>query len=259
MGNVINIKELTKKYGKKQVLCIDQLKINKNDKVAVIGPNGSGKTTFFKVVLSLIKDQEYQVFDVTESSIGFIEQPGFYRSLSGYENLKYLLTQDELSRANELIEYFDMKKYINDCVKTYSQGMRQRLAFVIVFSKDVEVVVLDEPFNALDDKGVELLRNLIIKSNKTILVSSHEKRKIIDICNRILVLENAILTENKAITKEQYLLEFSKTENCQTAIIKLKIKQIIYVDSKTVLFNRKLTKQELKEMIDFDLVSFKRI
>jgi len=184
------------------------LTVYKGDVYGFLGPNGAGKSTTIRMLMGLIHPtsgtieiygkqlQEERSFIL--SSIGaIIEKPDFYNYLSGIQNLELLnkmqpkqASRDDLYRLLELV---GLKGREKSKVKTYSQGMKQRLGFAQALMHNPDLIVLDEPTNGLDPQGVKDVRDLIIKLNreegKTILISSHILSEIEIICNRMIIIQ----------------------------------------------------------------------
>ena len=184
------------------------LTVYKGDVYGFLGPNGAGKSTTIRMLMGLIHPtsgtieiygkqlQEERSFIL--SRIGaIIEKPDFYNYLSGIQNLELLnkmqpkqASRDDLYRLLELV---GLKGREKSKVKTYSQGMKQRLGFAQALMHNPDLIVLDEPTNGLDPQGVKDVRDLIIKLNreegKTILISSHILSEIEIICNRMIIIQ----------------------------------------------------------------------
>lgn len=191
------------------------LELDRGGIYGFIGSNGSGKTMLFRAVCGLIKlsEGEIEVFskkirkDISfPESLGvIIESIGFWDEYTGFENL-YLL-----SRIKKVIG----KKEIRDTLirvglnpkdkrtyKKYSLGMKQRLGIAEAIMEKPELLVLDEPTNALDDEGVETVRNILFEEKErgaTILIASHNREDISILCDRIFKMTEGRLKE---ITKE---------------------------------------------------------
>jgi len=155
-----------------------------------LGPNGAGKTTTLRLILGLLKKQQGDItlfgkhfqanrIDILRRIGSLIEQPSLYLHLTGKENLEVfrLTYQVNKNRIDEVLQLVQLQHAANKKVKSYSLGMKQRLAIAIALLHDPEILILDEPTNGLDPNGIIETRELIKKLNreygKTILVSSH--------------------------------------------------------------------------------------
>jgi len=155
-----------------------------------LGPNGAGKTTTLRLILGLLKKQEGDItlfgrnlqanrIDILRRIGSLIEQPSLYLHLTGKENLEVfrLTYQTNKNRIDEVLQLVQLQQAAHKKVKSYSLGMKQRLAIAIALLHDPEVLILDEPTNGLDPNGIietrELIKQLNREWGKTILVSSH--------------------------------------------------------------------------------------
>jgi ABC-type multidrug transport system ATPase subunit len=205
---LISIKNLCKQFNQFTAVKDLDLTVYKGDVYGFLGPNGAGKSTTIRMLMGLIHPtsgtieiygkhlQEERSFIL--SSIGaIIEKPDFYNYLSGIQNLELLnkmqpkqASRDDLYRLLELV---GLKGREKSKVKTFSQGMKQRLGFAQALMHNPDLIVLDEPTNGLDPQGVKDVRDLIIKLNreegKTILISSHILSEIEIICNRMIIIQ----------------------------------------------------------------------
>lgn len=216
--NVLKIENLSKKFGKKEILKNVSFTINKGDILAFIGPNGAGKTTTIKCILGLQKINSGNVFingyDIKKdfvraiSKVGsIVESPDVHMYLTGYENLKLqanlypnVLEED----IDKLIELVGLEDRINDKVSKYSLGMRQRLGLAIALINKPDLLILDEPTNGLDPEGIKDLRDLLIKLAKLgvgILISSHNLSELDSFCNKVVIISNGEVLEENTIDK----------------------------------------------------------
>lgn len=183
---------LEKTYGNFQALKGVDLQVRKGEIFGLLGPNGAGKTTVIRVIVGLIKatrgDVQYfgqyglhQMQHVLPRIGCIIEEPRFYPYLNGRRNLMlaslYYPKERVAGRIDNVLELVGLRERANDPVRTYSQGMRQRLGIAAAMLHDPELVILDEPTNGLDPQGIIELRRLIIRlkeeMGKTVIVSSH--------------------------------------------------------------------------------------
>lgn len=253
MKTILKAINITKKYGNKTVLKNVNMTINKGDIYGFIGKNGAGKTTFMRVILSLTcKDSgEVKFFDNKSiNDIGLkvgslIEAPGFYKNATAYENLKrfsYLYNAHE-SKINEILELVGLNNN-KIKVKDYSLGMRQRLGIAISLLGDPEFLVLDEPINGLDPKGIKEIRDLIVKLNKekniTFLISSHlldELSKVVTkygIINNGELIEEVTTKELKDKCKNKLIIEVDDSKKALDVLVKMIPLDDIVVNNKTI-------------------------
>jgi len=200
---------LTKHF--KDIKAVDGLNINvyKGDIYGFLGPNGAGKSTTIRMLLTLIKPDKgiIKVFNMslkknkinTLRNIGaLIEKPTFYNYLSAFKNLEILVKYYGINitknKIFEILELVGLQNRYNSKVKTYSQGMLQRLGLAQTLLHDPDLLILDEPGNGLDPQGTRDIRNLLEylnkEKNKTILLSSHLLSEIELIANRMIIINN---------------------------------------------------------------------
>jgi ABC-type multidrug transport system ATPase subunit len=207
MQSIIEIKQLQKSY--KNFIAVNNLNLTvyKGDVYGFLGPNGAGKSTTIRMLLTLIypSSGELKVFgkSLAEnrneilSKIGaIVEKPDFYGYLTAYKNLELLgkISGKNIrdSRIMEVLDLVGLKERSSSKVKTFSQGMKQRLGFAQAILHDPELIILDEPTNGLDPQGMKDMRNLILHLShdlkKTIFISSHILNEVELIANRMIIL-----------------------------------------------------------------------
>lgn len=201
MGTVLAIQSLSKQYGK--IHAVDNLsfEVLKGQVFGLLGPNGSGKTTTLSILLDLVKPNKgtFTWFDSPPSKesrkrIGsVIESPNFFPYLSAWKNLQIVadikdLGYNDIDRVLSLTGLYDRR---TSRFKTYSFGMKQRLAIASALLGNPDVLILDEPTNGLDPQGIAQVRELIIKvagSGITIILASHLLDEVQKICSHVVVL-----------------------------------------------------------------------
>lgn len=200
---LLSIKNLSKNYGK--IKAIDQLNldIQKGSVYGILGPNGSGKTTILGIVLDVINASSgsFQWFGNEPSKedrkrIGAIlETPNFYPYLSAVKNLEIIaeIKEVDYSQIPIVLDKVDLTNRKNSKFRTYSLGMKQRLAIAAALLGNPEVLILDEPTNGLDPQGIAEIRNLILEiaaKGLTIIMASHLLDEVQKICSHVIVLKN---------------------------------------------------------------------
>ncbi len=207
MQKIIEVENLTKKF--KEITAVNDLSfsVNEGDVYGFLGQNGAGKSTTIRMLLTLIKPSagNISIFNKSISShreeilsrIGaIIEKPDLYNYLTAYENVAYLakLSGKKASRSviMQFLEMVGLSERAGSKVKTFSQGMKQRLGIAVALVHDPALIILDEPTNGLDPQGIadtrELIKNLSHEHGKTVMVSSHLLSEIELIVNRILII-----------------------------------------------------------------------
>lgn len=175
---MIELKDICKSYKNKTVLQHLNFTIDKGQRIAIFGENGCGKTTLLKIIVGQIKSFSggayYQNTDLRISAL--IETPQFIETWSGEENLFYFLKRKELKNTKRYIELFGLSDDIERKVSSYSLGMKQKLLLILALSRDFDLLLLDEPYIALDNEAVQNLDKEIFEisnKGKSVVVVSH--------------------------------------------------------------------------------------
>ena len=175
-----------RRFGDKRVLRALDFELSDGSFMAITGPNGSGKTTLLRLCAGLARPSEGELHvNVTRDRIGFLaHEPLVYRELTALENLelygRLYRVPERRERIGMLLERFGLWDVRRERVASYSRGMTQRLALCRVLLHDPALLVLDEPYAALDTQGVELLDAQLdeLRGERTFLVSTHEPARI---------------------------------------------------------------------------------
>ena len=202
----IELNNVEKKIKNSYVLKNINLKIEKGKVYGFIGHNGSGKTMLFRAICNFINitSGEIRINDVliksnTEYPIrlgAMIEYPGFIESYSGYKNLKYLseinniINDEEINKVLREVGLYEKK---DEMVKRYSLGMKQKLGIAQAIMENPDLIIFDEPINALDDNSVKIFRDIITSlknDNKTILIASHNMEKLKNLFDYVVEMSN---------------------------------------------------------------------
>jgi ABC-type multidrug transport system ATPase subunit len=183
---VITARKLGKSFGEKRVLRGVDLELPRGGFAVVTGPNGSGKTTLLRICagLALPSAGELRV-DADRAQVGYLgHEPLVYRELTALENLelygRLYRVPERRERIGMLLERFGLWEVRHERVASYSRGMTQRLALCRVLLHDPALLVLDEPYAALDTQGAELLDTQLgeLRGERTFLVSTHEPARV---------------------------------------------------------------------------------
>lgn len=202
--------DVTKAYRDHTVLKQVNLECESGEIAGIIGRNGAGKTVLFKAICGLtaidsgkilIDGEERRKGEVLQSVGIIIEEPAFLAHASGYKNLEYLyMIRNRVNREhlNQVLSQVGLDPDVKKPVDKYSLGMRQRLAIAQAIMEDPDILILDEPFNGLDDHGVADMRELFLelkRRGKTILVASHNPEDIRLLCDRVYQMNAGVLEQ----------------------------------------------------------------
>ena len=206
--SVINVSHLNKQF--RDVHAVDDLSftVNESDIYGFLGQNGAGKSTTIRMLLTLIEPSggKIELFDmdlqthrkeILQQIGAVIERPDLYKYLSGYENLALFAKMSGLrivrKQLMDQLEMVGLAERATSKVRTYSQGMKQRLGIAIALVHNPQLIILDEPTNGLDPQGIADMRNLILHLSrhlkKTVVVSSHLLNEIEQIATRMLIID----------------------------------------------------------------------
>jgi ABC-2 type transport system ATP-binding protein len=210
---ILEVTDLDKKYKNVHALGGISFKVQRGQIFGILGPNGSGKTTTLAIILGILKANKgtFSWFgngtnDENRQRIGaLLETPNFYPYLNAIDNLKIVAKIKDLSNPMEAIDEALAKVGLTERAKskfkTYSLGMKQRLAIASAILSNPEVLVLDEPTNGLDPMGIVDIRRLILKlkeEGKTIVIASHILDEMEKICTDVIIMRKGkIIREGK--------------------------------------------------------------
>lgn len=208
MTPVIEVRHVSKDF--KEVKALDDLSFSvpPGKVYGFLGQNGAGKSTIIRILLTLITPSsgEVQMFgldlkkcrkEILKKTGAIIEKPDLYNYLTAKENLRIFALMSGVSISEkqmvDQLEKVGLAERANSKVKTYSQGMRQRLGIAIALIHDPELIILDEPMNGLDPQGIADVRNLILhlskEQGKTVFVSSHLLAEMELIADYMLIID----------------------------------------------------------------------
>jgi|GEM_PF-4248283 len=215
-----------------------------------LGPNGSGKSTFLKVATGFIAPTEGSVsffggrdFSSVKSEVGFVpEKPMYPQTFTGRQILKFHaeLTKESPERIKEVVSLVGLESAISRPFRTYSKGMKQRLAIAQALLPDPKLLILDEPLSGLDPDGREVLINVIqgyaSQPGKTVILSSHLLEDLQRICNNLIVIESGELLfsgdPSSVFKPNQFILRYKKDEKvvetcCSSADLNTQLSELI--------------------------------
>jgi ABC-type multidrug transport system ATPase subunit len=193
---MIRARKLGKRFGDKRVLRGVDLDVERGAFAVVTGPNGSGKTTLLRLCAGLVLPSEGELeVAVPRGAVGYLaHEPLVYRELTALENLelygRLYRVPERRERIGMLLERFGLWEVRRDRVVSYSRGMTQRLALCRVLLHEPELLVLDEPYTALDAAGAELLDAQLaeLRGERTLLVSTHDPDRVASLATASLAL-----------------------------------------------------------------------
>lgn len=207
MNPIIQVKHLSKQF--RDIKAVDDLSfsVNEGEVYGFLGQNGAGKSTTIRMLLTLIRPSagEMELFglklskhrsEVLRQTGAIIEKPDLYKYLSGYENVRIFSRLSGVKADNKKImdqlAMVGLADRAHSRVKTYSQGMKQRLGLACALVHNPRLIILDEPTNGLDPQGIAEMRNMIIHlskdQGKTLLVSSHLLSEMEMVADSMLII-----------------------------------------------------------------------
>jgi len=203
---ILTINNLTKKFGYLTAVKDLSFTINKGNVYGILGPNGSGKSTTLGVVLNVVNKTsgDFKWFngnttthDALKKVGAIIERPNFYPYMTAFENLKLVckIKGVDVSKVDEKLEVVGLLERKNSKFRTYSLGMKQRLAIASALLNDPEILILDEPTNGLDPQGIHQIRQIIkdiANQGTTILLASHLLDEVEKVCSHVVVLRKGV-------------------------------------------------------------------
>ncbi len=206
METILKITNLHKKYRKVHAVNNVSVEIKKGNVYGILGPNGSGKSTTLGIVLNVVNrtsgefewfDGKYSTHDALKKVGAIIERPNFYPYMTAEDNLKLVCKIKNIpyTKVFEKLELVGLLERKDSKFKTFSLGMKQRLAIASALLNDPEILILDEPTNGLDPQGIRQIRDLIrIIANQgtTILLASHLLDEVEKVCSHVIVIRNGV-------------------------------------------------------------------
>lgn len=287
MELVAQLKNVTKKIGNKTIIDCLSFDVYEGEVFGFLGPNGAGKTTTIRLMVGLMSITEGDIlingasvrtqFEDAVRHVGaIVENPEMYKFLSGYENLIHYsrmtegITKDKIAETVELV---GLTNRINDKVKRYSLGMRQRLGIAQALLHDPKILILDEPLNGLDPAGIremrDYMRALAKEKQMAIIVSSHQLSEMEMMCDRIGIIDKGKLIniqmvhDNELENERTYAIEVTQIKTTFNLLNKMSAINSVDKIAEAVIFK---TKKEqipniLKQLINnnVDVFSVKEV
>ncbi len=206
METILSLKNLDKKYGSVHAVNNLSFDILKGNVYGILGPNGSGKSTTLGIILNVVNKTsgEFSWFDgnlTTHKALkkvgAIIERPNFYPYMTANQNLKLICKIKGISddKIDDTLKTVNLHERKNSKFKTFSLGMKQRLAIASALLNDPEILILDEPTNGLDPQGIHEIRQIIkeiASKGTTILLASHLLDEVEKVCSHVVVIRKGI-------------------------------------------------------------------
>lgn len=209
---ILELENISKTYYTKKceidALKSINLKVNEKDFIALVGPSGCGKSTLLSIIGNLEQPTKGNVLKKDNLKIGYMLQNDcLFEHLTIYENcilglkINKKYTKDNMDNVDRLLEKYDLKDFKNNYPKDLSGGMRQRVALIRTLALKPDLLLLDEPFSALDyqmriNVSNDVI-NIIKKEKKTLIIVTHDISEAISLCNKVVVLTNRPSTIKK--------------------------------------------------------------
>lgn len=219
---LIEIKNLNKSFGKKIIFKNMNIDFNKGETIGIVGANGMGKSVFYKMLSGIMNydDGEIKVdgkvigkdIDFPEEIGILIDEPAFLPYDTGFNNLLYLaMIRKKIGKEEikDIMNRLNLDPKNRTFVKKYSLGMKKKLALAQAIMEGQEIIILDEPFNALDFQTFEEIKKIINglkKENKTVFITSHNQKDLEEFCDKIYVIDDYTLKPFTDDLKEKYFL-----------------------------------------------------
>ncbi len=237
MENILTITNLNKKFGEVHAVSNLSLTIKKGNIYGILGPNGSGKSTTLGIILNVVNktsgsftwfDGSVSTHEALKKVGAIIERPNFYPYMTAVQNLELVCKIKNISKTKieEKLKAVNLFERKDSKFQTFSLGMKQRLAIASALLNDPEILILDEPTNGLDPKGIHEIRSIIkniANNGTTILFASHLLDEVEKICNHVIVIRNGVkIYDGKVgeITNSFGFLDL-KVENNQESLIQV--------------------------------------
>jgi ABC-type multidrug transport system ATPase subunit len=281
MPAIIEVNNLCKTFGEVSAVNDVSFLVNSGEVYGFLGQNGAGKSTTIRMLLTLIRPDSGSIkifgLDLKQKRIeilrrvgAIIEKPDLYKYLTALENLRIfgtisgvkLSSKDLMSR----LEYVGLAERANSKVKTFSQGMKQRLGIAVALVNNPELIILDEPTNGLDPQGIADIRNLIIHlshdEKKTVFISSHLLSEMELIADSLLIIDSGkkivegrlaeLISPEKSVVELVTADQTAALNYMMSSLWKENIKEI--ADDKLILEMKKSSIPDLnKELVNHNI------
>jgi ABC-2 type transport system ATP-binding protein len=262
---VLEVKGLKKKLGKREIIKDISFSVEEGEIFGFLGPNGAGKTTTIRMLVGLINPNEgsisicgHDLKNDTEKALkevgAVVENPELYKYLSGRENLMQIARIRNISKSqvDDTIKLVGLENRIDDKVRKYSLGMKQRLGLAASLLSNPKLLILDEPTNGLDPSGILDFREIVKKAAKerglAVFISSHILSEVQNLCDRVAFINHGTIKSVENVVDQSM--------ETDTDIICLKLLQKIDVD-KLLSIEYINSAREIEDGIEIILLSNK--
>ncbi|SCX79979.1 ABC transporter ATP-binding protein [Flavobacterium caeni] len=213
METILSISNLNKRFGPLHAVKNVSLEIKKGNVYGLLGPNGSGKSTTLGIILNVVNKTsgdyawfggKLETHEALKKVGAIIERPNFYPYMTAEENLRLVckIKGTPYSKVTEKLELVGLYDRRNSKFRTFSLGMKQRLAIASALLNDPEILILDEPTNGLDPQGIHQIRDIIKQiaaQGTTILLASHLLDEVEKVCSHVMVLRKGEVLYSGAV------------------------------------------------------------
>ena len=271
METILKITNLNKIFNRKlHAVKNVSFEIKKGNVYGILGPNGSGKSTTLGIVLNVVNKSsgEFEWFEGKSNThealkkVGaIIERPNFYPYMTAKENLELVckIKETPFSKVEEKLELVGLLERKNDKFKTFSLGMKQRLAIASALLNDPEILILDEPTNGLDPQGIRQIRDIIriiASKGTTILLASHLLDEVEKVCSHVVVLQKGVMLYQGSVhnmIENNSFFELKSNNNQQLKLVLQNhpsVEKIVDEEEKVLVFLKQdIAAQELNSYL----------
>ena len=259
--NVLEVKEVYKRLGKREIIKGISFSVKEGEIFGFLGPNGAGKTTTIRMLVGLISPNKGSISIVGHdiknerekalNSVGaVVENPELYTYLSGRENLRQIaaIRKIPLAEVDKIVDMVNLTERIDDKVKKYSLGMKQRLGLAVALLSNPRLLILDEPTNGLDPTGImdfrEIVKNAAKQKGTAVFVSSHILSEIQQLCDTVAFINDGTIQsiesvngEIEKINSQQIILVSSEKDKCIEIVKSLEFVEFIKLDDGKLTLN----------------------
>jgi ABC-type multidrug transport system ATPase subunit len=279
MANIIQVNNLCKTYNQNKAVNDLSFTVNEGDVYGFLGQNGAGKSTTIRMLLTLVKPTSGQISifgkqlsdhrsEILSQTGAVIEKPDLYKYLSAYHNLSIFAKMSGIKVTRKLLmdqlQMVGLEQRAYDKVRTFSQGMKQRLGIAVALVHNPRLIILDEPTNGLDPQGIADMRNLILKLSKemgkTVVISSHLLSEIELIANRMVIINKGekVVEGNVDVLLDpaHTVVEIDTTDNKAAGEKLLQTKWAAYLQkgkSLQLMMNKEEVPEMIKELVALNI------